>query len=80
MRIHPDTFNTIERECAAVAEVVQIGSFTGHLGKQMTRIACVPAPNGLSDGVQVKQDVDLAKNRIEFHIHGIAELVLENLG
>src|SRR5438067_2005955 len=79
IRIHPELFAQFNREHAELTEVVQVGSFTGHLGKPVTKIACVPAANGLGDGVIVKEDLQMSTSRLEFQLHGVTELEIINL-
>lgn len=79
MRIHPSTFEYLNRLHEDVTEIVQVGETVGHLGKRVTKIACVPAANGLGDGVTVNQDAEADPSKIEFQIHGATELELVNL-
>ena len=79
LRAHPLTFEKLVDECAEVGEVVQVGAINGHLGKQVVKVACVPATNGLGDGVTVVTDLKADKGRLEFQIHGVAELEVVNL-
>lgn len=79
LRIHPRTFEELNELHKELTEIVQVGEMTGNLGKRVTRIACVPAPNGLGDGVIVKQDEDCEPSRFEFQIHGATELEVVNL-
>ena len=79
LRIHPRTFEDLNELHKELAEVVQVGEMVGHLGKRITRIACVPAPNGLGDGVTVNQDKECEQSRVEFQIHGAVELEVVNL-
>ena len=79
LRVHPDAWERFSAEHEGLTEIVQIGSFTGHLGKRITRVACVPAPNGLGDGVQVNEDKEADPTRLEFQIHGATELEVVHL-
>lgn len=79
LRIHPLTFQELNELHEHITDVIQVGEMVGHLGKKVTRIACVPAPNGLGDGVIVNQDKECEPTRIEFQIHGAVELELVNL-
>ena len=78
LRINPSTFDQLVAECADVAEVVQIGDTPGPLGKKVTRVACVPAPTGVGDGVAIVKDKEADPSKLEFKIHGITELELIN--
>ena len=79
LRVHPDVWLRFGQEHEEHTEIVQVGTFTGHLGKQITRVACVAAPNGLGDGVQVNQDKEADPTRLEFQIHGATELEVVGL-
>lgn len=79
LRIHPRTFAELNELHKDVTEIVQVGEMVGHLGKKVTRIACVPAPNGLGDGVIVNKDSECEQSRFEFQIHGATELEVVNL-
>lgn len=80
LRMHPSTFDALVAECADVAEVVQIGDTPGPLGRKVTRVACVPAPTGVGDGVAIKKDDKADATKLEYLIHGIPELTVINLG
>jgi len=79
LRISPGMFEHLKRECEAVTEVVQIGEQVGHLGKVVTRIACVKPASGLGDGVSVNQDKECGPSRMEFLVHGAVEIEVVNL-
>jgi hypothetical protein len=79
LRIHPDVLERLIDEAEGVTEIVQFGTFTGHLGKQVTKVACVAAPNGLGDGMQIAPDEKADPTRLEFQIHGVTELEVKNL-
>jgi hypothetical protein len=79
LRIHPEVLERLIDEAEEITEIVQFGSFTGHLGKQQTKVACVAAPNGLGDGMVVEQDKAADPRRLEFQIHGATELEVINL-
>lgn len=79
MRINPRTFALLNELHKDVTEIVQVGSMVGHLGKRVTRIACVAAPNALGDGVLVNEDIGCETTRIEFQIHGATEFELVGL-
>lgn len=80
LRIHPDVLETLIDDAEKITEIVQFGSFNGHLGKQVTKVACVAAPNGLGDGMIVVADKEVSRAKLEFQIHGVTELELRNLG
>jgi len=79
LRVNPAVFEKLLDDTEDVKEIVQAGTFPGHLGRSVTKIACVAAPNGLGDGVEVKQDKECLQSQIEFQIHGSTELIVEHL-
>lgn len=79
MRLHPDTWRHIESQ-AVPTHVIQYGDTPGPVGTRIRRMACVQAPNGVNDGIAVKEDNTLAPGEIVVEIHGIAEIVFRNYG
>jgi hypothetical protein len=78
LRLHPDKY----KELYALADIpmsIQLGATLGLLGRQEMRVCCIKPPLGVSNGVSVVQDEDADPTRIVFEIHGIAELVVEQL-
>jgi hypothetical protein len=76
LRLHPDRYNEI-KELAEVPESIQIGTIAGNLGKKITKLACVPVPNGTPHGMTIKQDAKVKMNELIFEIHGVAAYTYE---
>lgn len=78
LRLHPDKYVELFK-LADIPESIQLGPAPGRLGKQIIRVACIKPPMGVSDGMTVLQDDKVSPNKLVFEIHGIPELVVENL-
>lgn len=79
MRVHPDMYKHL-LDIADVPESIQMGTTPGPMGKRVNRIACVKPANGINDGVAITQDPEYDRDKLEFQIHGIAEIIVVNIG
>jgi hypothetical protein len=78
LRLHPDKYNELYI-LADVPESIQLGPTLGPLGKRIMRVCCVRGPIGVSDGIAINQDPKCDKDKLFFEIHGLPELVIEEL-
>ena len=78
LRIHPTRYHTLYA-IASVPESIQIGTVMGPLGKPVVRVNSIKPPIGVNDGVAVIVDPKADPTKLVWEIHGIPELVLENL-
>jgi len=78
LKVHPDVYKVIY-SLADIPESIQLGETPGPLGKTIMRVNCVKPPMGVSDGVAIVQDEKADPTQLVFQIHGITELVLQNL-
>lgn len=74
LRIHPSTWELLIAEAEEITHVVHWQEVMGPLGRRQVRVACVPAPKGLGDGIAVVQDRETERNKLVFEIHGIPEI------
>jgi hypothetical protein len=78
LRLHPDRY----KELYALADVpksIQLGMVQGPLGKRIWKVNVITPPMGVVDGMDIKQDSETDPTKLVFEVHGIPELVLENL-
>src|SRR5208282_1550518 len=73
LRLHSTRLAELEA-AAAVPEVVHLGLTPGPLGKKVLRVQCVPAPEGVSDGIAVVSDDKMEPTKLSIEIHGIEEI------
>lgn len=64
---------------AAPPKAIQWGDTPGPMGKRITRICCITPPRGVQQGIALKVDPAIPVGRLVFEIHGIPELVIDNL-
>lgn len=74
MKVHPETWKHIQDQ-AIPTHVIQYGDTPGPVGTKIRRMACVMPPNGISDGIAVKEDPLLKTGEIVIEIHGIPEII-----
>jgi hypothetical protein len=79
LRVHPDLYAELYK-LADIPESIQMGVTPGPLGKMIMRVCCIKPPLGVGDGVAIEQDLKADPTKMVFEIHGIQELVVENLG
>lgn len=79
LRLHPDTYNELYI-LADIPESIQLGPTLGPLGTHVMRVCCVRCPVGISDGIVINQDPKCDPTKLFFEVHGIPELVVEELG
>lgn len=80
LRIHPDRFGDIY-VMADTPESIQLGEVPGQKpGSTIWRVACIKPLSSVYDGIAIKQDDKMDKTKLEFQIHGVVELVVENIG
>ena len=79
LRLHPDMYAELYK-LADIPESIQMGVTPGPLGKMIMRVACIKPPLGVADGIAIEQDPKMDPSRMEFCIHGILELAVENIG
>jgi hypothetical protein len=78
LRLHPDKY----KELYVLADIpmsIQMGYTLGPMGRQEMRVTCIKPPLGVANGVAIVQDDTVDPTQLIFQIHGIAELVVENL-
>lgn len=80
LRIHPDTWHTIVADAEELTHVVHSTEILGPLGRRLIKVACVPAPKAIGEGVTVAEDKETDPRRFIFEIHGSAELEVINIG
>lgn len=78
LRLHPDKYKEVYA-LADIPESIQLGPTLGPLGRQIIRLACIKPPMGVGDGVAIVQDEEADPTKLVFEIHGITEIVFENL-
>lgn len=76
--MHPDRYKELE-SIAAPSESVQVGVMAGPMGRKITKVISIKPPMGVSDGVTITQDSNADPSRLVFNLHGIPEIVVENL-
>lgn len=76
--LHPDRLRELE-DASRAPEVIQLGDTPGPLGRKIRRVNCVKPPIGIGDGVAIQQDDKADPTKLQFLVHGIAELELKNL-
>jgi len=77
LKMHPKKY--LELFDMALPASVQMGDTTGPLGKRIVRVVCVKLPQNVEQGVAIEQDAKMDQSKLIFEIHGIPELVVENL-
>jgi len=78
LRLHPDKY----KELFILADIpmsIQMGPTLGPLGRSEMRVTCIKPPMGVANGIAIAQDNTVDPTQLIFEIHGIAELVVENL-
>lgn len=80
LRIHPDTWHTIVADAEEITHVVHSTEILGPLGRRLIKVACVPAPKAIGEGVTVAQDKEIDRRTMVFEIHGAPELEVINIG
>jgi hypothetical protein len=78
LRLHPDRYKELYM-AADVPESIQLGVVVGPLGKPETRVNCIKPPMGVTDGIKIIQDSTADPGMLVFELHGIPEIVLQNL-
>ncbi|MBU6231671.1 hypothetical protein KGP36_03300 [Patescibacteria group bacterium] len=78
LRIHPDRYKELYA-LAEIPESIQIGPTPGPLGRQIVRVACIKPPLGVADGIAIQLDDKADPSKMVFEIHGIAEMIVDNL-
>lgn len=80
LRIHPETWHTILADAEEITHVVHSMEILGPLGRRLLKVACVPAPKAIGEGVTVVQDKEIDPRKFVFEIHGTAEFEVINIG
>lgn len=75
LRLHPTRLKEVEDLSSVIS--LQLGIVIGNLGKRTTKLACVSAPNGISQGITVKPDPEVGMSKLLFEIHGNAAYTFE---
>lgn len=78
-KMHPTIYEKIEGH-ACVPLSIQLGPTHGPLGKQIWRVNCVRPMMSVSDGIAIVKDITVDPHKIIFQVHGIDELIVENIG
>lgn len=78
LRVFPRTWEAISLQAEEITHVVHQQEILGPLGRRLLKVACVPAPNAIGEGVTVAQDAKANPAELVFEIHGIAELTVRN--
>lgn len=78
LRLHPDKYKLLY-SFAEVPESIQIGNVPGPLGRSIPKVACIKPPLGVANGMTITQDDKTDPTKLVFEVHGIAEVVIQNL-
>lgn len=78
LRVFPRTWETITRLAEEITHVVHQQEIAGPLGRRLLKVACVPAPNSIGEGITVERDEKADPGKLEFEIHGSTELIVQN--
>jgi hypothetical protein len=79
LRLNPLLWDQLESQAEEITHVVHSQEAVGPLGKKILKVACVPAPNALGEGIAVERDKKTDPGKMSFEIHGTEELVVVNI-
>lgn len=79
LRINPESWASIAGQAEDITHVVNIQDMPAPFGRRALKVACVPAPKGVGEGVTVVQDGGMDKSTFQFEIHGAPELEVVNI-
>jgi hypothetical protein len=79
LRMHPDRFKELYN-LADIPESIQMGMVPGQKpGSTIWRVACIKPPSSVYDGIAIKPDAQMDPTKLEFQIHGVIEMIVENI-
>lgn len=78
LRLHPNKYKELYI-LADIPESIQVGQVMGPMGRPEMRVTSIKPPVGVADGILIVQDEKADPTKLVFEIHGIPELILENL-
>jgi hypothetical protein len=78
LRVFPRTWELITLQAEEITHVVHQQEISGPLGRRLLKVACVPAPNAIGEGITVERDEQTHPTELVFEIHGSAELYVKN--
>lgn len=79
LRLHPDRYDDLCR-LSVIPESIQMGPTPGPVGRIVYRVACIKPPMGVTEGIAIAQDPKIDPAKLIFEIHGISEMIVENIG